>query len=198
MFDHNNDTSCPNRCRETYDRAVLQNTDAVFVHRQPNVFALLRRGSDGLEEGESAQYRFVMGPQSDAEGRHNAEPPTHLCFKESGPKERPLPGNSQVDPDALGRTPTPEGGPAGGETLQQLSERRNIVLLGVTAKRGADQTPDLIPWLHDAVSCGGSQGLWWEWRVLLPELLLRWGPAVVFRIEPVQNLFQGLVRFGLS
>lgn len=57
--------------------------------------------------------------------------------------------------------------------------------------------------MQPAASCAGKQRFvavlwWWEWRVLLPELLLRWGPAVVFRIEPVQNLFQGLVRFGLS
>lgn len=35
--------------RETYDRIVLQNTDTVFMHCQPNTHTLLWRGSDGLK-----------------------------------------------------------------------------------------------------------------------------------------------------
>lgn len=50
-------TSCLNSSRETHHRAVLQNADAVFMHRQPNVFALRRRGRDGLQEGETNQCR---------------------------------------------------------------------------------------------------------------------------------------------
>lgn len=46
--------------KQTYDRVVLQNTDAVFMHRQPDVFALLWRGRDGLKEGRTNQYRVML------------------------------------------------------------------------------------------------------------------------------------------
>lgn len=42
----------------------------------------------------------------------------------------------------------------------------------------------------------GKQHPLMETIVLVPELLLRCGPAVMFGVKSVQNLFQGLVRLG--